>query len=252
MIKNLISYVLTAAIRDKIFISFFLLLIVTASLSMFFGSSALTEQDQFATVFAAGALRLVAIFTLILFIVFYFRRSFDNRDVDFIFSRPVTRLQYLLAHFIAFAIISLIISVSLTLLIAFFKLGTLDISILYWGITIFFEMLIVSCMAIFYGVALSNAVSASLAACSLYLLGRLIGDVLGIIELGAFSWFTEILSWIMTVISFFIPRLDLMAQSSWLIYGFDDFPIYYLALQSFVFIGLLLSATYIDLKRRQF
>ena len=76
MIKHLFFYVLSAAIKDKIFILYIGLVAIILSLSLFFGSSAVTEQDQFSAVFTSGALRIASAFTLVLFIVFYFRRSF--------------------------------------------------------------------------------------------------------------------------------------------------------------------------------
>jgi len=143
MIKHLTGYVLSAAIKDKIFLLFVGLVAIILSLSIFFGSSAVIEQDQFSTVFTSGALRIASSFTLILFIVFYFRRSFDNRDVDELVG-----------------------------------------SALLWGFTLFLELVVLSVMAMFFGVALSTAVSATLMTVSFYILARLMGDIIGILESG--------------------------------------------------------------------
>ena len=47
MIRLLVGYILTAAIRDRLFLSLMLLVVVGVCLSVFLGSSAITEKDQF-------------------------------------------------------------------------------------------------------------------------------------------------------------------------------------------------------------
>ena len=57
----------------------------------------------------------------------------------------------------------------------------------------------------------------------------------------------------MLLISMVIPRLDLMAQSSWLIYGTENSINWMFVIgQGIVFYALVFSATYIDFKRKQF
>ncbi len=252
MIKHLFFYVLSAALKDKIFILYIGLVAIILSLSLFFGSSAVTEQDQFSVVFTSGALRIASAFTLVLFIIFYFRRSFENRDVDFLFSRPISRLQFIVAHFIAFVFLSFIVAVLTTIGILFLTPSELFFSTIIWGVTIFAELVVLSTMAMFFGIALSTAVSATLVTICFYILSRLMGDIMGILETGVSTMATQILGKIMTLISFFVPRLDLMGQTSWLVYGVSDFNYFLLSSQIIIFLGLVISATYLDLKRRQF
>ncbi|MEM9470207.1 MAG: hypothetical protein AAF988_08595 [Pseudomonadota bacterium] len=252
MINHLVSYVLTAAYKDRIFLSFFILLVVIVSLSLFFGASAVTEQDQFAIVFTSGSLRLISIFILTLFIIFYFSRSFENRDVDFLFSKPITRWQFILSHFLAFSLLSLLMAFTVTVAVVLLSPSDFGFSLLVWGGSIFIELVVLSAMAIFFGIAFNNAVPGALATIGFYVLARLIGDIIGILEIGAVNSVTLVLSKIMTVISFFIPRLDLIGQTSWLVYGLNDFNFFPLLGQIVIFLGLVLSATYLDLKRRQF
>jgi hypothetical protein len=50
-----------------------------------------------------------------------------------------------------------------------------------------------------------------------------------------------------------MPRLDLMTQTSWLIYGPGDVIDYaFIVMQALVFIALVLIASIIDLVRREF
>ncbi|MEM6812368.1 MAG: hypothetical protein AAF549_07870 [Pseudomonadota bacterium] len=252
MIKHLIFYVLTAAVKDKIFLSYLALVAVTTSLSIFFGASSVNEQDQFAIVFTSGSLRIISVFTLVLFIVFYFARSFENRDVEFLFSKPITRWQYIISHFFAFTLLSFLIATTETLALMLISGENIQYSILLWGLSVFVELSVISAISIFFGIAFSNAVSATLSTFGFYVLARLIGDIIGILESGISNIITETLGKVMLVISFFVPRLDLMGQSSWLVYGVEDFNIMALSAQMIIFLGLILSATYLDLTRRQF
>jgi len=252
MIKILTAYVLTAAIKDRILLLYAGLIVVIISLSLFFGSSSATEQDQFSYVFTSGAMRIASAFTLITFIVFYFRRSFENRDVDFLFSRPITRLQFVMSHFFAFSIMAFLIAIITTLSILFITGGNHSAAVIFWGISIFSELVVLSAVAMFFGVALSTAVSATLITFCFYMLARLMGDIIGILGNGISNLATEILGKIMILISFFIPRLDLIGQTSWLVYGVGEFNYLVVYTQIIIFLGLILSATYLDLRRRQF
>ena len=50
----------------------------------------------------------------------------------------------------------------------------------------------------------------------------------------------------------FVPRLDLFAQTRWIIYGPEADHAGFLALQSAVFLAVVLTAAVFDLKRKQF
>jgi uncharacterized membrane protein len=80
---SLVRYVLTAALRDKVVWGVVAISLLAVCLSLFTANSAIIEKTQFAIVFMAGSLRLLTLFGLLLFVVFFIRRSFDARDVEF-------------------------------------------------------------------------------------------------------------------------------------------------------------------------
>src|SRR5688500_11896647 len=104
---RVVQYVLTAALRDRLFLTLLLVVAAGSSLALFLGAGAVIEADRFALVFTASGLRLACVMGLVLFTVFYIRRSFDGREVDFLLSRPVSRGTFLLAHTTAFSLLSL-------------------------------------------------------------------------------------------------------------------------------------------------
>lgn len=255
MIGLLTRYILTAAIKDRIFILFFVLAVVAVCFSIFIGSSAVTEKDQFSIVFLASSLRIGGLLTLVLFVVFYLRRAFESRDVEFILARPVSRLQFLLAHSLAFSFLSICVAlIALLVLILVPSAGADYTGYITWTVSIAFELILVTNVALFFAIILNNATAASLACLAFYVLGRMIGSILGIVHAEVSTGAVSALAKkAMLLISIIIPRLDLMGQSSWLVYGVDSFSVLgFYVVQFVVFYGLVMSAAYVDLKRRQF
>lgn len=254
MIWLLVKYILMAARRDKLLIGFLLLIVIGASLSIFLGSSALTEQDQFSVVFMANGLRLGSVLTLLLFCVFYLRRSYDTRDVEYLLTRPLTCFQFLLAHSFAFSILATIAAVFITVSLIALSQGHQIMGHVLWGVSVWVELIIIANTALFFSLILSSAVAAVLTGFAFYMLSRLIGSILGIVSASeAGSVLNLVTEKVMLVISIIIPRLDMMGQSSWLIYGFDSpVSLGFIFVQGVVFCGLVFSAALFDLQRKQF
>lgn len=247
------QYVLMGAIRDKIMVSLILLVVVGVSLSLFLSSAAIIETDQFALVYTAGSLRLAGVLGVVLFTVFYVRRSFETKDVEFLLTRPISRVSYVVSHGLAFSCIALFMA--LLVILAVFSVGPHLISEghFLWATSLIVEFIIMTNVALFFAMVLPSATAGALAAFALYVLARLMGQLLGITE--AHFNFTghDTLSTIFNVVSVIVPRLDLMGQTSWLIYKpSHEVGYMVIVLQLVVYTPLLFAATLMDLVRRQF
>lgn len=250
----LVPYVLTAALRDRLVISSLALVAVVASLSVFIGSSAVMEKNAFAVVFAAGALRLTGVAALTLFIAFYMRRAFETKDVEFLLARPVSRLSFLLSHAAGFSFVAALMAA-----VSIISVGLLlpsqagQAALPLWGVSILIEFIVAAHIALFFSMVLTSAVSSVLASAGLYVLARLMGELLGILATAEELPVYTILSGVMKTISLLVPRLDLMGQTSWLLYGPGGQAGYgFIVAQGILYSALLLAASYIDLRRRQF
>lgn len=255
MVSNLIGYILSAVFKDRLLIGYIILLGIAVSLSVFLGSAAITEKDQFSIVFAASSLRLATIVTLILFITIFIRRNFEASNVEYLLSTPLTRLGFLTAHFVAFSILASLLVVASSSIIFFMPTvgGQIEGKIL-WAGSLWIESVIIVFTACFFAFTLKNSVFAILASFLFYILSRLIGGILFIIQNGGGeNIVTNLIEKLMLLISIFVPRLDLMGQSSWLIYS-DNLSINFtfIMTQGIVFCALVFIASYIDLKRKQF
>ncbi len=254
MVWLVAQYVLKAVIRDRLPLIFFVSMLICLSLCTFFGSAAMTEQDQFAIIFMANVIRLLSVSFVILYISFYFARAFDTRDIEALLTRPISRLQYLIGHYLAFQ--GLIFSFILFLFIIFlFFIRAPDGQEFLWLAGLLIELSLVGLVALFFGLLLSHGIASIFLSFGLYLLGRFSGSLLDIVatpsDPNIFSAFGGA---VMQLISIIIPRFDLMLQSGWLIYpaSLSTVQITIIIAQFFVFTGLVLSAAYYDLIRKQF
>lgn len=252
MSLHLIQYVLTAALRDKLIASLIVMFVLGASLSVFFGSSAISEQDQFALVFAGSAIRLSGVMGLVLFVVFFIRRSFDSKDVEFLLSRPVGRVEYLLSYAAAFSLIGILTAFAQGLSMYILGPHLFSDGTVLWIFSLMVENIIIMNVALFFAMFFSSAATGAMATFAFYVLGRMMGQLLGIIDAHKDSG-SEAMEFTMQVVSVLMPRLDLLGQSGWLIYGPDTGINYiFVFVQGAVFVGLVLSAAILDLVKRQF
>jgi len=250
----LTQYVLKAAIRDKIPLIFLISIAVSMSLSAFLGSSAVTEQDQFVVVFSATALRLLSISFIILYISFYFHRAFESRDVETMLTRPFSRFQFMMGHYFGFQIMVTIFCALSFIVFLLFK-SVLAEHYYIWFIGFFVELSLMALVTIFFAMLCTRNITAILLSLGFYILGRLSGSLLTIIDTGGGSNIAIRLGEaVMQLISIILPRFDLISQTSWLLYDasltLENFTV--VIIQFFVFTGLILSATYFDLLRKQF
>lgn len=255
----LIKYILMAAIRDRVMWGILAMSVIGICLSIFSGSAAIVEQGQFILAYMAGGLRIIALLGLALFTIFFVRRSFDARDIEFLLTRPISRLSFIFSHVIALSILTLLAGFFISLIISSLALhyGT-QTSVLLWCVGVTFEFMIVVNVAFFFAMVLSSPVTAGMATFGFYILARLMGQLLAIMHKTPHpetlhDYVFNSLGYVVGLISVVIPRLDLLTQTSWLIYGggvLSDW--LFVVAQGFVFLSLIVVAAWIDLRRRQF
>lgn len=247
----LVSYVLKAALRDKLIWIFAAAIFVALSMSLFMGSTAIMEKSSFSVVFMASSLRLLIIFGLTLFIAYFIRRSFDNRDVEYLLARPVSRLSYIVSHSVAFSVLAALLAASIAFIIFAF-LSTTDnlVGGLYWAGSVILEAMSISLVAMFFAMFISTATGAVLAVIGFYILCRMSGELLGA---ASYGFGDGVLNAVLHGVSLILPRFDLAGQTSWLMYGAppsNEILLYFL--QQPVFMLFILLASIIEMKRKEF
>ena len=270
--KQLVRYVLLAAVRDRLMMTLVLMIALGAAIGVFMGSAAITEQESFSTVFGAAGLRFLGVMGIVLFGCFYVRRMFETKEVEFMLSRPISKMTFLFSHAAAFILLST--AVACLVVVAVALPGRPDPGgLAAWGASLIAEYAVMAVATLFFSMVLSSAAGSALATLGLYVLARLIGMLIGIARLPPNNIIFAALNNVMELISIIVPRLDLMGQTSWLVYGVDGsaglgFQAQasnyaralvdllgtsgFIGLQGLLFSGLLLAAAAYDFSRRQF
>jgi len=213
-----VKYVLTAALRDKLIMTLLLMIAMGGAISMFLGAATITEKESFAIVFGASGLRFLGVLGIVLFCCFYVRRAFETKEVEFLLSRPISRVSFLVSHGFAFVILAVCIAAVVSAVIYFLGRPLLP-GFMLWSASVAIEYAIMAIAALFFSLVVASAAGSALATLGLYVLARMIGTVLGIAYEAPDNFFYACMNNVVEVISVFIPRLDLMGQTTWLIYG---------------------------------
>jgi ABC-type transport system involved in multi-copper enzyme maturation permease subunit len=249
----LVRYVLTAAVRDRVVLAIGALLLAGAGLAVFLGSAAVVESDRFALVFAGGGLRLAGAAGVVLLVVAHIRRAFEARDVEYLLARPLSRATFLASHAAAFALLALATAAAVTLVVLAVAPHLAGPGTAAWAAGLAAEYVVLAAAALFFAMVLPGVPAAAIATLGVYVLGRMAGQILGTID-GHVVAAGDPLARAMEAVSVLVPRLDLFAPSSLLVYGPDPggpgLPL--VAAQAAAFTALFLAAALRDLWRRDF
>ncbi|MGE3474397.1 MAG: hypothetical protein AB7H70_01185 [Rhodospirillaceae bacterium] len=244
-----VRLVALTALRNRLFAGLLLALIGATGISIFLGGTALIEQAQAVVVFAAGAGRIVLVAGLVVFVAFHVQSMIETREVEGILARALTRGRFVLGYWLGFGLVTCVFVAGLaaTLWIVAPVPGGVPV----WAFSLLLECLIVVAVAIFSGLMLERATSCVIFSLGFYALSRLMGLFLGIRDFMPGAREARASDYVVDVLALIIPRLDLFAQTGWLVYGQNGQLLWPFA-QGLVFLGLVLAASIFDLTRRQF
>ena len=250
----IIKYIILTGVRDRIYVSLFLTLIISFSVSIFLGSTALIEQRHMTSAYIAGSSRIIMVFGMILFVCLNLSRAFENKEVEFVISKSISRQKYILGYLISYLVTAALIFVPLIIaMMIVIKPAGLGMAI--WSLSLMFELAIMICFAILASLILQNAFISIFASFGFYILSRMIAIFVMAIEMptSLLDFKIKTFGSILKLMSVFFPRLDLYAQSSWLTYNIEDLSqIKIIALQSAIFIPLMIFMAFHDFKKKQF
>jgi hypothetical protein len=251
-LRPLIVYLLRSALGDRLLAALALAILVGAAIAAFVGSTALVEKGEITTVYAATAGRFIVVICLVLFTCFHVRRTFDSREVDLLLSRPVSRFGFVLAEV---ATLVLLAGAGAALAgIAVAAAGRPEPATLgLWTLGLMVEAAIAATAALFFALMLRSGVAAALACLGFYVLGRLIGLLGGVAAAhggsGPAGWLVD---QVVLVLGLVLPRLDLLARTSWLVHGAGGelAGLGLIFAQGALYVVLLAAAACIDFERR--
>lgn len=250
-----IRYILLTALRDFLFIGLMLAIIMAVSISATLGGTAMVEKEAMTLVFSGASARMILMFGLTVFVAFHIRQAFDQKEIDVLLSRPLSRFEIMLAYWLGFSFVSFLLVLATVAVLSFLPINDLA-GFAYWAVSLLLESWLVVAIALFASFTLSSAITSVLAAMGIYVAGRMMAFFVATSDsqlLFREVWVNDIVSFIIDVTSIVIPRLDLFTQSEWLVYGVTRMQDTSIALaQVLIYIPLLIAAATIDFKRKEF
>jgi ABC-type transport system involved in multi-copper enzyme maturation permease subunit len=253
---TIIRYTLITALRDWLFIGLFVIISAAIAISMFLASTALVEQQQMAIAYAAGTSRVIVIGGLIIFVSFHVRRLFENREIEVILSRPMSRGKFVVAYWVGFVVLGIIMAFPLIIALEVLTKPN-EIGLLYWGSSLILEIALIMAFALVSALILRSAVTSVLSSFGFYALARMMGFFTATIHVPTAliksADFSRIMQFVLEAVSVVLPRLDLFGETNWLVYGLNQAEnIWVYAVQSAIYIPLLLALAVFDFQRKQF
>lgn len=250
-----IRYILLTATRDRLFFGLLLGVAAAAYICSVLGATAMLEPEAMTLSFTAATSRIIIMVGMIVFIGFHVRNAFDSKEIDVLLSRPISRTTLVLSYWLGFVVVAAILAIPPIIILAY--LGIINqTGFLVWSVSLLLESWMVVAIALFASFTLRSGVSAVLASLAIYTISRMIGFFLATLKSGVIfqsDFLQTSAKWTITAVSTVIPRLDFFAKSQWLIYGPKSYDDALLCLyQAAIFIPLLIAATTIDFKRKQF
>jgi len=256
--KSILKYILLSGTRDRLYLGLFISLVIAFSLSIFLGSTSLVEERQTTAAYISGLSRGVLVLGMILFVCLNINRAFENKEVEFILSKSISRQQFIFSYLAGFFIAAFVIILPLILAILIVTKAD-KFGLLIWSLSLLSEMMIVISFAILASLILKNSFSSIMATFGFYIISRLMGMFVMAINLpekvtsNTFEFSARSFGLILKILSAIFPRLDLFGQSSWLNYGVSDFSnLKIILLQSLIYIPLMIFMAFHDFKKKQF
>jgi ABC-type transport system involved in multi-copper enzyme maturation permease subunit len=254
---SIIIYTLLTARRDKLYIGLIILILIANGIAFFLGYTALSEEKQMTIAYLSSASRIIISTGIILFICFHIKKMKDNKELDLLLTRPISRTTFIFFYWIGFVIISFVLIIPIICILLSIKETNLS-GLFYWCCSIVFESTIMAAFALLASLILNSAVLSVIISYSFYTLSRMMGFFVAFgadetnLLFSGWYYYNVIMKKLLSIIASILPRLDMFGKSSWLIYGPDLKEIFIYQMQSLIYIPFILFIAIFDINKKQF
>jgi ABC-type Na+ efflux pump permease subunit len=238
--------------RARLWVPALVLIAVTAFIADFAASIAVTEASAYRIVIYAAIVRFGAVFVVSLIVAASVLRELDDKGLELILSRPVSRADWYVGRFIAYAsaavALSILVSLPLALQVPGYTAG--------WCYSLALELLIVVAATLAASITLRQIPVALSFFAAVYLLGRGITAIALMstgptVDLGTAA--SRVIALFVEGRAYVLPPLDRFTHAEWLIGALPSAAEFiFLTMQSVVYTALLVAAGLFDLYRRNF
>lgn len=256
MFKSIFKYCFLTAVRDYFYLGLIALIVIFTALSIFLGDLSNSEQIESTIVYIAASFRMILAFGISTFICLHIKNMYDQRTIDFIFSKNISRCVFVMSYWLSFVLIALFLLIPLIGFFAFFLKNNL-IGLMHWSISMLAEIMIIIAFSMTAALVLRNFLISLTVTYMFYFVSRIMGFFVAIQDVSMIyhnTTYSSIMYYVMNGVSMFLPRLDLFANSEWLIYGGiaeKMKEILLLHSHAALYIPILFGISFFDMKRKE-
>jgi len=219
---------------------------------LFVHQIAITESVRLQSSFVAAGVRIASVFLLALYITSSMVREFNEKGLELVLALDLPRASYLLGKLAGFVLIA----GTLALLAALPLAWSVPTDVLaVWTLSLFFELAIIAAASLFCVVTFSQVLPAVSLIVAFYLLGRTISAMRLMAEtplIGNLGGARPAVNFGVEALAYIVPALDRYAATEWIAArSVDAIVLAPLALQSGIYLALLLAASLVDFYRRE-
>jgi len=238
--------------RARIWLLALALVVVGSAAAEFGAAIAITESAAYRMILYAAAMRPAAVFVIALFVAASVLREIDDKGVEVILSRPVSRADWYLGRFAGYTTAA----IGLALLAALPLLLQAPAHAVAWCFSLALELTIVVSATLAATITLRQIPAALCFIAGFYLLARgMAGLVLiaGGPSVDTGLWSHRLTAALIDALAYVLPDLDRFTHADWLT-GVLPAPseFGFIVLQSLIYTGLLLAVGLFDAYRRDF
>ena len=246
-------YTVLEAARNRLLYLIALILIFALAFTLFLKQVAITETRDIQLAFLAALFRFAAVFVLAAFVIVSQVRETNDKVMELLLTRDLSRAHYLFGKLIGYLGIAFVLATLFTLPLSLFATPS---RALLWGLSLFFELAIVTALSLFCVLAFNQVVGSLAAVAGFYALSRSMAalQLIGASRADDGNLLLDRLAnYTLDGIAFFLPRLDLFTQTGWLLgRSQSNVDLRWLIAQSAIYVALLSLAALFDLKRKNF
>jgi len=252
IVASLARGTLLEAIRNRLLWLAVVVVVIAFGLAQFLNQVAITESREIQTALLAAALRVAAVFILVVFVITSAVRELSDKVTELLLSLPAPRSAYFFGKFAGYALVASILALLSALpLVPFAN----SMGLVLWSVSLVCELLIVTAMSLFCVLSFAQVVPAFAAVAAFYLLSRSMAamQIIAGAALQDPTLTDRLVNTVVELIALLLPGLDGMTQTIWLLGSAPGIgTLGSLLGQTALYLVLICSAALFDLYRKNF
>ncbi len=254
MINYVISfsrYVVIEALHTRLLVMSAILLGMGMGLVTFLGSITITETAATQSSFLAAFLRIIAVYTMSLWVITSVAREFHERSIDLWLSFPVTRGAFVVGKLLGFGIVAVMMAVFYGSILGW---NAPWWQVIIWTSSLICELWIITNLSLFCVLTFQHAIPSFSIVLGFYILARSIDALQSIVHSplnSGIGLMAQITLGAVELLATLLPHFDRFTRTEWLIYNTGTvMDLLHIIGQTAVYVTLLTAMSLFDFYRK--